>query len=203
LYIKIEINSAQSSLILSLPELHVAQTAFPPQLVHRCSSKSDLNSTLPETPCQHPCTSAAGLKPSASSDDRRINCSHCRLASRGNTSGQGADNKVTVKLGHQTDCSLRKKFCKHSYSLLSFLVSITFSPSAYSTHSPPPFSRQQVFSRISSPLQPWLALTVGVSVLACPQTLVGQTRLKGEPSEEPGFPAKHPNYGSQHQTNLC
>lgn len=114
----------------------------------------------------------------------------------------GSDNKVIVKLRHWTGYSLRKKWlCKHSYLLLSFLVSITCSPSANSTHSPPPFSQQQVSSRISSHLQPCLALTFGVSVVAYPQTLVGQT--KDEPSEEPGFPAKCPNYSSQHKANLC
>ena len=112
----------------------------------------------------------------------------------------GSDNKVIVKLGHWTDYSLRKKrLCKHL--LLSFLVSITFSSSAYFTHSPPLFSRQQVFSRISSRPRPCLVLTFGVSVLACPLTLVGQT--KDEPSEEPGFPAKCANYSSQRKANLC
>lgn len=99
--------------------LNSAQTAFLPQVVCKCSWKSNLNSSLPEAPCQHPPTPAVSLKPSASPDNRRINNIHCRQMSCWQTMAKGFS-----KLGHWTDHSLRKKwFCKHGCLLLSFLVS--------------------------------------------------------------------------------
>lgn len=107
-----------------------------------------------------------------------------------------ANHGQWVRANQWTDYSLRNKwFCKHGWLLLSFPVSTVFSPSDYSSHFLPSFSRQQIFNRNNSHLQSCLVLAFNVSVLVWPQVL-GQT--KHEPSEGPSFPVKHTNYRSQH-----